>query len=144
MRSYIVPGLPKHLVWELKPGTIPRLSTIFNSINVSGGHLLHCNGIAECADEGSQMIARTLRDGSACAKFQQMLTGQGVDPTTAHRLCERDAEVFTILPRARCVESVRSDHTGQSVTYNCYISYYHINWLPFCCLRMGNLGSWVV
>ena len=90
------------------------------------------------------MIARTLHDGSACAKFQQMLTGQGVDPTTAHRLCERDAEVFTILPRAKCVESVRSDHTGQSVTYNYYISYYHINWLCCCCLRMGNLGSWVV
>uniref|UniRef100_A0A8C4R1T9 Thymidine phosphorylase n=1 Tax=Eptatretus burgeri TaxID=7764 RepID=A0A8C4R1T9_EPTBU len=54
-----------------------------------GGLLLHNVGKAGSAKEGSEIIQKSLKNGSALACFEAMLEAQGVMPDVAHRLCQQ-------------------------------------------------------
>ena len=45
-----------------------------------GGEMLRLSGVADDLEDGETRIARSLDDGSALAKFQQMVQAQGGDP----------------------------------------------------------------
>lgn len=58
---------------------------------------------------GQTMIERTLRDGTARAKFTEMLIAQGVAKETAESLTSRD---FSCLPAAKNITTVKAHRTG--------------------------------
>ncbi|XP_032052647.1 thymidine phosphorylase [Aythya fuligula] len=56
-------------------------------VTVLGGLLLWQCGMAPTAEQGQELLARALDDGSALRTFQAMLGAQGVPPDTARLLC---------------------------------------------------------
>lgn len=64
---------------------------------LQGGYLLHLNGMAATPAEGMGMIRRVLDDGSALARFRDMVAAQGATAETAAALC---ADPWSVLPRA--------------------------------------------
>ena len=55
---------------------------------------------ASSSDEGYQTILTALRDGSAMKKFKEMITEQGVDSSTAEKLCSA-SDFFEVLPLSK-------------------------------------------
>ena len=53
-----------------------------------GGQLLVSNGNAANIEQGREMINKTFNDGTALAKFRQMMIAQGVDEQTASKVCD--------------------------------------------------------
>lgn len=76
--------------------------------------------------EGYNMIRNTLHDGSAVAKFAEMLIAQGVEPTVANRLCEKGADVFQFLQKSKRTTELKSKHTGNHVTVRLYLSLFSV------------------
>jgi len=79
---------------------------------MSGGYLLYNSGNASSPSEGSLKIHNTLHDGSAIAKFQAMITAQGVDEKLAQSLCVKGADLSQLLPRASYTTDVLSTKSG--------------------------------
>lgn len=78
-----------------------------------GGALLWLSGQAETQDAGAARVAAALDDGSARARFERMLAGQGVDPGLARALCSgTPAQRRQLLPRAREQEELRAPGDG--------------------------------
>ena len=84
-------------------------------MSVTGGYLLFNVGKASSAEEGSKMIANSLSDGSAMAKFCQLLQAQGVSKDVAEKLCSRDDDAFSVLPKAKHQTDVPALRTGSVV-----------------------------
>lgn len=88
----------------------------------AGGQLLLSVGVVNELAEGYNMIRNTLHDGSAIAKFAEMLIAQDVEPTVANRLCEKGADVFQFLQKSKRTTELKSKHTGNHVTVSLYLS----------------------
>ncbi len=69
-----------------------------------GGEMLHLAGAAATLAAGEQRIAASLDDGTAMAKFQQMLIAQGGDPGVA--------EDPSLLPSAPLIRPLNAWKTG--------------------------------
>uniref|UniRef100_UPI00358EA413 thymidine phosphorylase isoform X1 n=1 Tax=Myxine glutinosa TaxID=7769 RepID=UPI00358EA413 len=76
-----------------------------------GGLLLHNVGKAGSAKEGSEIIQKSLKDGSALSRFQAMLVAQGVELDVAHRLCQ-DKDFSGTLGQAPAHTDIRADAGG--------------------------------
>ncbi|XP_053440092.1 thymidine phosphorylase isoform X3 [Nycticebus coucang] len=78
-----------------------------------GGALLWLSGQAEAQAEGAARVAAALDKGSARDHFEQMLAGQGVDPSMARALCSGSpAQRRQLLPRAREQEELLTPVDG--------------------------------
>ena len=84
-------------------------------VTALGGRLVELTGRGS-AQHGAQLVARALADGSALAKFRQMLVCQGVSESDAHQLCHGD--VWKVLDSATEVENVCAHETGESSSDN--------------------------
>lgn len=60
-------------------------------------------------DEGREKIRQTFKDGSALKKFEEMIVGQGVDPSVASLLIKDEKQV---LPQAEKEYRAISSKTG--------------------------------
>ncbi|MDD4160137.1 MAG: thymidine phosphorylase [Synergistaceae bacterium] len=69
------------------------------------GHMLNMSGRAGTADEGTQLAAQALDNGTALKKFEELISAQNGDSSVA-----RDPE--RVLPRASSVCEIRSDRKG--------------------------------
>ena len=69
-----------------------------------GGEMLHLAGVAGSPEQGEERIGASLDDGSALAKFAEMVQAQGGDP--------RLAEDPGLLPSAPVVHTMRADRAG--------------------------------
>ena len=85
---------------------------------IAGGYLLYNVGKASCPEEGRRMIGRCLEDGTAMAKFCQLLKAQGVSEKDADVLCSKEADVFSVLPKAKLQTNVPALHTGKSFMWD--------------------------
>ena len=77
-----------------------------------GGQLLLNAGKVTTMEEGKTMLDEKLKDGSALQKFHDMLLAQGTAMEVADALCDADADIFTILPRAENQTEIIALHTG--------------------------------
>jgi hypothetical protein len=59
------------------------------------------------------MIGKSLDDGSALAKFCELLKAQGVSDENADKLCAKDSNVFSVLPEAKFKTKVPALSTGE-------------------------------
>lgn len=96
-----------------------------------GGHLLYKCGKVTSLEEGCNLIKEKLDDESALRTFTQMIQGQGVEPEIAKKLCDKNTDVWTILPKAKYTTDVKSLHTG-------YV--HEIDAMP-CAIVSGKLGA---
>ncbi|KAJ8315083.1 hypothetical protein KUTeg_007233 [Tegillarca granosa] len=79
-----------------------------------GGHLLYKCGKVTSLEEGCNLIKEKLDDESALRTFTQMIQEQGVEPEIAKKLCNKNTDVRTILPKAKYTTDVKSLHTGDT------------------------------
>ncbi|XP_052810282.1 thymidine phosphorylase-like [Mya arenaria] len=77
-----------------------------------GGHLLYKVNAAGSMDAAVDMVAKTLIDGSALAKFQAMMVAQGVQEELADKLCLKGADVFEYLPKAKHTYEIKCSKSG--------------------------------
>ena len=82
-----------------------------------GGELLALGNKASSCDEGYQKILTALRNGSAMAKFKEMITIQGVDKRTADKLCGA-SNFFEVLPLSKYKTEVKADVAGTITSIN--------------------------
>eukprot|EP00049_Salpingoeca_infusionum_P022777 m.8731 g.8731 ORF g.8731 m.8731 type:complete len:453 (-) comp5389_c0_seq1:1736-3094(-) len=76
---------------------------------LEGGHLLHTSGLAASADEGIAKIREVIKNGTALAKFSQMLQAQGVSKETADALTTNPT---TVLPQAPQTLELKAAQSG--------------------------------
>ncbi|MCA9922338.1 MAG: thymidine phosphorylase [Anaerolineales bacterium] len=69
-----------------------------------GGHMLHLAGQAAGLDEAKEMVTAARNDGSAFAKFREMVIAQGGDVSQVDRP--------TTLPTARFIEPIIASRSG--------------------------------
>ncbi|XP_052810283.1 thymidine phosphorylase-like isoform X1 [Mya arenaria] len=89
-----------------------------------GGQLLYKINAAESMDAAINMIASTLNDGRALAKFRAMIVAQGVQEEIADKLCRKGADVFEVLPKAKYtyeIQCAKSGHIHSIDSMNCAI-----------------------
>lgn len=80
-------------------------------INIpTGGHLLEMTQKTHSVDEGRKRIAKTLNDGTALKKFNQMLIEQRVEKQIADQLCYGDP--VAVLPMAKHQIEIKSSVAG--------------------------------
>lgn len=77
-----------------------------------GGQLLFLSGNAPSAEAGEAKLKETLNNGSAAKKFEDMIIAQGADPEKAKVLCDKNADVWSVLPKAKFMTPVKSQKTG--------------------------------
>ena len=80
-----------------------------------GGHLLANSGNADNTQTGYDMIIKTLKDGSALAKFCAMMKSQGVSSDIADRLCQPGFDMMSILPVAPYKTEIKCTDTGMLI-----------------------------
>jgi pyrimidine-nucleoside phosphorylase len=83
----------------------PESADLMEVTYALGAEMLLLAGVAASADEGRARLATTIRDGSALAKFREIVTAQGGDP----RVCDDPAAV---LPRAKYTVEARASRAG--------------------------------
>ena len=91
-----------------------------------GGRLVALTGQGS-AEDGARTVAKTLTDGSALAKFRQMLVCQGVSERDAEELCHGDT--WSVLSRATAVEDVHTADAGRQVGIRSDLPHAHANGL---------------
>ena len=74
-------------------------------------------GAVTTLEEGVKMLEGRLCDGTAIAKFAAMMKAQGVERAVADRLCEKDADIMSILKRAKYTKEVKSPCSGICFVY---------------------------
>ena len=79
----------------------------------TGGYLLYNVGKASTPEEGAKLIGKSLDDGSALAKFCELLKAQGVNDENADKLCSKDSNVFSVLPQAKFKTEIPALATGE-------------------------------
>lgn len=77
-----------------------------------GGQLLFLSGNAPSAEAGETKLRETLNNGSAAKKFEDMIIAQGADPEKARVLCNKNANIWSVLQKARFITPVKSQKTG--------------------------------
>ncbi|CAB1346282.1 unnamed protein product [Coregonus sp. 'balchen'] len=90
---------------------------ILELVTSLGGMLLWMTGLAGSMEEGKKVIARTLQNGSALEKFQNMMIGQGVTSQIAASLCSTYADYHSILRRARYQSELETQGHGNTHTH---------------------------
>ncbi|XP_061176923.1 thymidine phosphorylase-like, partial [Saccostrea echinata] len=83
-----------------------------------GGQLMLLSGNASSVDEGRTKLKETLSNGEAAKKFKEMIIAQGADPEKAEILCTKGADVWSVLPEAKHVTSLKSKCSGYVYTIN--------------------------
>lgn len=78
-------------------------------VTALGGRLVELSG-RDSVERGTRLVADALADGSALAKFREMLVCQGVSEQDAQELCHGDP--WKVLPRATTVEDVHATAAG--------------------------------
>ncbi|GFR87620.1 thymidine phosphorylase [Elysia marginata] len=79
-----------------------------------GGNLLNLvdPDSVNSTEEGCARIKKCLSDGSALRKFQGMLEAQGVSSEHAHKLCDPDGDIWSVLQRSANKTEIVSNETG--------------------------------
>lgn len=79
-----------------------------------GGHLLNLVDpeTVTSPKEGCKQVQKSLSDGSALQKFQAMLEAQGVSSEDAHKLCDPEGDVWSVLKKSKDKKEIVSDKTG--------------------------------
>lgn len=77
-----------------------------------GGRLLASANKAPSLEKAFSMIDKTLHDGTAIAKFADMMKAQGVNADVADKLCAKDADVFEILPKSEHTTELKAKTSG--------------------------------
>lgn len=77
-----------------------------------GGELLHLAGKVSSAEDGCAAIAKSLKDGSALKKFEEMCIQQGVTRETARKMCDKDANFAKIFREAKFTTGLKSPQSG--------------------------------
>lgn len=63
--------------------------------------------------EGEILLQEKISNGEAAQVFCKMAAAQGVDEDVAKRLCDKDTDVWTILPKAKHFTDVRIEKSGK-------------------------------
>lgn len=77
-----------------------------------GGQLMFLSGNAPSSEAGETKLKETLNNGSAAKKFEDMIIAQGADPEKAKVLCDKNADVWSVLPKAKFITPIKSQKTG--------------------------------
>lgn len=96
-----------------------------------GGQLLFKAGKATGLQEAHNMVNGTLHNGTAIAKFAEMMKAQGVESEIADRLCQKESDVFEILPKSKYSTELKTKMTG----------YVHDIDAMKCAIVTGKLGA---
>jgi thymidine phosphorylase len=75
-----------------------------------GGNLLVSKGKAGSTEEGFAMVQKSLTNGTALQKFQEMLVAQNVAADVAKKLCDPKTDLWEILP----IEKRKMELTAES------------------------------
>ncbi|XP_046878574.1 thymidine phosphorylase [Hypomesus transpacificus] len=86
--------------------------TLIDLVTTLGGLLLVMNSRSASLEEGKRVVARTLQDGSALAKFQAMMQAQGVAKHVACSLCSAHTEYYSVLRRAQNQTELETQRQG--------------------------------
>ena len=86
------------------PADLVELTTVL------GGHLLHVNGSSATVQEGIDMIQKALTDGSALAKFRDMMVAQGVTQTDADAITSDPWKHLPLAPHKTVVTAAGSGY----------------------------------
>jgi thymidine phosphorylase len=78
----------------------------------TGGHLLVQAGKAPTIAESCQLVEDSIKNGSAMRSFCDMLKLQGVEPQFANKLCHKDTDVLTMLPKANHITELQCSTSG--------------------------------
>ncbi|KAL8563596.1 hypothetical protein ACOMHN_019334 [Nucella lapillus] len=78
----------------------------------TGGVLLHLSRKASDVAAGCEMIQRAIGDGSALAKFKDMMVGQGVTEGTAAALCDVNGDVWKVLTPSKYMTTLTCPTSG--------------------------------
>ncbi|KAL5010928.1 hypothetical protein ScPMuIL_013233 [Solemya velum] len=96
-----------------------------------GGELLSMTGITNHSDSGCRLLEDSIRNGTALAKFREMLTSQGVAPDKAAALCKDDMDWTLILPSSKHTTPVQCESSGTIQQIDAMT----------CAIVSGNLGA---
>lgn len=69
-------------------------------------------GKAASPQAGYEMVLRSLTDGSALKKFEEMLKAQNVSPDFAKKLCDPQSDLYQLLPIAKQKTELVSNRDG--------------------------------
>ncbi|KAM9402709.1 thymidine phosphorylase-like isoform 1-T2 [Salvelinus alpinus] len=89
---------------------------ILELVTSLGGLLLWMIGRAGSLEEGKKVISKTLQNGEALEKFQNMMIGQGVTSQIAASLCSTNADYYSILRRAHYQTELETEGHGNTHT----------------------------
>lgn len=67
---------------------------------------------APSSEAGKAKLKETLNNGSAAKKFEDMIIAQGADPEKAKVLCDKNGDVWSVLPKAKFITPIKSQKTG--------------------------------
>lgn len=79
----------------------------------AGGQLLFKAGVASGLQEAYNILNGTLHNGAAISKFAAMMKAQGVQAEIADSLCEKDVDVFDILPKTPYSTEIKTNMSGK-------------------------------
>lgn len=82
----------------------------------TGGELLRLVGRSEERKKGAEIIAKTLKDGSAMEKFKEMICAQGVSKEDADLMCDKSQDPFKVLPSSKNIVKIHSKQSGMHFT----------------------------
>ena len=95
----------------------PVLSKLLSFNNHTGGQLLFLSGNADSAEKGEADLKKTLNNGEAVKKFQEMIIKQGVDSNTAEALCAKGSDMWSILPKSKFTTPIKSPLSGMTFLF---------------------------
>ena len=73
------------------------------------------SGNVDSTEKGEADLKKTLKNGEAVKKFQEMIINQGVDPNTAKELCAKGADMWKILPKSKFTTTIKSPKSGMDI-----------------------------
>ena len=73
------------------------------------------SGNVDSTEKGEADLKKTLNNGEAVKKFQEMIINQGVDPNTAKALCAKGADMWKILPKSKFTTTIKSPKSGMDI-----------------------------
>ena len=95
-------------------------------VTALGGQLVELTGPGS-AKEGTRMVEEVLNDGSALAKFREMLVCQGVSEENAQELCHGD--MWKVLTKAPFVKDICSSEEGKRAVKAMGTLWYFTLWI---------------
>ena len=89
------------------------------------------SGNADSAEKGEAELKKTLNNGEAVKKFQEMIIKQGVDPNTAEALCAKGADMWSILPKSKFTTTIKSPLSGMPFLFFFKLFSYYLLIYPY-------------